>query len=63
MTELEYEKACRGTMAPVADEYAWGTASIAGSAYTLENIGAANEGIETNWISPPLTTVTSRAIR
>ncbi|MGD0709707.1 MAG: SUMF1/EgtB/PvdO family nonheme iron enzyme [Bacteroidales bacterium] len=25
MTELEFEKACRGTMAPVANEFAWGT--------------------------------------
>jgi formylglycine-generating enzyme required for sulfatase activity len=25
MTELEYEKACRGPVAPVAGEYAWGT--------------------------------------
>lgn len=25
MTELEYEKACRGPLAPVAGEYAWGT--------------------------------------
>ena len=25
MTELEYEKACRGTSSPVAGEYAWGT--------------------------------------
>jgi formylglycine-generating enzyme required for sulfatase activity len=26
MTELEYEKACRGTEAPIANELAWGTA-------------------------------------
>jgi formylglycine-generating enzyme required for sulfatase activity len=25
MTELEFEKACRGDQTPVADEYAWGT--------------------------------------
>jgi formylglycine-generating enzyme required for sulfatase activity len=30
MTELEYEKACRGPLKPVPDEYAWGTAAIAG---------------------------------
>ncbi len=33
MTELEYEKACRGPLLPVPDEYAWGTAGIAGTSY------------------------------
>ena len=28
MTELEYEKAARGPLEPVADEYAWGSTSI-----------------------------------
>lgn len=28
MTELEYEKACRGPLSPVANEYAWGSISI-----------------------------------
>ncbi len=28
MTELEYEKACRGPLNPVAEEYAWGSTSI-----------------------------------
>ena len=32
MTELEFEKACRGPLVPVADEYAWGTSAIAGAA-------------------------------
>ncbi len=31
MTELEFEKACRGPLPPVPDEYAWGTDSIAGA--------------------------------
>ena len=39
MTELEYEKASRGPVAPVADEYAWGTTTIHASAYTLTNDG------------------------
>lgn len=30
MTELEFEKACRGPLKPVANEYAWGTAAVAG---------------------------------
>ena len=49
MTELEFEKACRGTVAPVANEFAWGTASVAGSAYTLSNSGQNTEGIATNY--------------
>jgi len=49
MNELEYEKACRGTNVPVANEYAWGTTGIAGSAYSLSNSGANNEVIASNY--------------
>ncbi len=49
MTELEYEKACRGPVMPVLGEYAWGTASIAGAQYTLANAGRSNEQIATNY--------------
>lgn len=50
MTELEFEKACRGhNQIAVADEYAWGTTSIADEDYTLSNSGAANEGIASNY--------------
>jgi formylglycine-generating enzyme required for sulfatase activity len=28
MTELEFEKACRGTITPVANEYSWGSTNI-----------------------------------
>jgi formylglycine-generating enzyme required for sulfatase activity len=49
MTELEFEKACRGDQPAIAGEYAWGTADVAGSAYTLSNAGASNEGIATNY--------------
>lgn len=51
MTELEFEKACRGTLAPASNEYPWGTAALAESAYTLANGGASNEGIATNYSS------------
>jgi len=51
MTELEYEKACRGDQTPVANEYAWGTAAIAGTAYTLSNAGQSTEAIATNYIT------------
>jgi formylglycine-generating enzyme required for sulfatase activity len=49
MTELEFEKACRGPIAPVANEYPWGTSGIAIGTYTLANAGATNEGIATNY--------------
>lgn len=49
MTELEFEKACRGTVPPVADEYAWGTTNKANTGYTISNDGLANEGIATNY--------------
>ncbi|MFN5218614.1 MAG: SUMF1/EgtB/PvdO family nonheme iron enzyme [Sphingomonadales bacterium] len=49
MTELEYEKACRGPVYPVAEEYAWGTALVATAAYTYSNLGNNNEAIATNY--------------
>ena len=42
MTELEYEKACRGTATPIANEFAWGTTSIVRSQGVL-NPGLPNE--------------------
>jgi len=41
-TETEYEKASRGTLNPVAGEYAWGTTGISG-ATSITNSGAPNE--------------------
>jgi formylglycine-generating enzyme required for sulfatase activity len=41
-TELEYEKACRGHLLPVANEYAWGTTNIF-SATQIINPGEINE--------------------
>ena len=51
MTELEFEKACRGRKSATdtaaanvtADEYAWGEATIFTTAYTLSNDGTAQE--------------------
>jgi len=42
MTELEYEKACRGTVTPVANEFAWGntTATVPTG---INNAGTSNE--------------------
>ena len=42
-TELEYEKACRGTLLPVAGEFAWGTTTIDSNEYTLSNQGLEDE--------------------
>jgi formylglycine-generating enzyme required for sulfatase activity len=47
MTELEYEKACRGIAMPVADEYAWGT-TVATAANNITNPGASNETTSTS---------------
>ncbi|MBO3099827.1 SUMF1/EgtB/PvdO family nonheme iron enzyme [Gelidibacter pelagius] len=43
MTELEYEKACRGPVAPKANEFAWGSANIASRPYNLVNDSQPNE--------------------
>jgi len=43
LTELEYEKACRGPLAPVPNEYVWGTTSYT-AGFTLSG---AEDGTET----------------
>ncbi len=45
MTELEFEKACRGPLPPVADEYAWGTSNIMADASRA--ISGTENGTET----------------
>ncbi len=45
MTELEYEKASRGPVYPVAGEYAWGSTDYATSPYTLTDAGTEDERI------------------
>ena len=59
MTELEFEKACRGPQTPVDGEYAWGTPFIAGSTYTLSGTGTITEGINTNYNTSDGNAVTS----
>ena len=49
MTELEYEKACRGPLKAVPCEYAWGTAAIASAPYAVTGEGTANERITENY--------------
>jgi hypothetical protein len=50
MTELEFEKACRGPLKPVPNEYAWGTAGIADTRYQLVpgSEGTAKERVTEN---------------
>jgi formylglycine-generating enzyme required for sulfatase activity len=44
MTEFEFEKICRGTVAPVANEYVWGTTTIlATNSGSIAYPGASNE--------------------
>ncbi len=54
MTELEFEKACRGPLVPVPNEYPWATTTVAGSAYGLSSAGAPNEGIPSGSYSTTL---------
>ncbi len=49
MSEFEYEKACRGTALPAANEYAWGTTTIGGGSYGLTGSGSTSEAISTNY--------------
>ena len=49
MTELEFEKSCRGSHAPVRGEFAWGNRVIENTPYTLINMGANNENISVNY--------------
>ncbi len=43
MTEMEFEKVCRGPMAPVANEYAWGSTDINQAYYYVSNGSVANK--------------------
>ena len=45
MSELEYEKACRGTRPAIPDEFAWGSTYIANHAYTFVNEGLPTEAV------------------
>jgi formylglycine-generating enzyme required for sulfatase activity len=49
LTELEFEKSCRGNQSPVPGEYAWGNSTISTAAHTLSNAGTTTEGIATNY--------------
>jgi len=53
MTELEFEKACRGPLNAVAGEYAWGNEKIASKPYTLKNEGQPDEAVATHYATAP----------
>jgi formylglycine-generating enzyme required for sulfatase activity len=40
MTEFEYEKACRGTLPPIANEYPWGSTTITNNRANADNYGS-----------------------
>lgn len=54
LTEMEYEKACRGIQVPVAGEYAWGNTNIASGPpyYILTNPSQASEIVSNASASP-----------
>lgn len=49
MTELEFEKVCRGPLNPVQNEFAWGNNTIATGPYTIGNTGQAIEQVTVNY--------------
>ena len=48
LTELEFEKVARGPVAPVPNEFAWGSTTIV-AATALANAGAPDEAAEPEW--------------
>lgn len=53
MTELEFEKACRGTLLPVPNEYAWGSTNITRASSIvnskMDNEAASNSAANCNY--------------
>ncbi|MEZ4806294.1 MAG: SUMF1/EgtB/PvdO family nonheme iron enzyme [Flavobacteriales bacterium] len=49
MTELEYEKACRGPLPPLPNEFPWRAPSVTGGPFTLDNAFTTSEGIATGY--------------
>lgn len=45
ITELEYEKACRGPLNTTSGEFAWGNGNITNNAYEYANLGTPDEVI------------------
>lgn len=49
MSEMEYEKSCRGPMAAVPDEYPWGTSLTASNAYGITQANTLSEAPSTGY--------------
>jgi formylglycine-generating enzyme required for sulfatase activity len=49
MSELEFEKACRGPVSALSGEFAWGDATLDIYEYSFSNLNAANEGISSSF--------------
>lgn len=49
MTELEYEKATRGSVVPIVNEYSWGSTSLNNEPISLANAGTYNEQLSTGF--------------
>ncbi len=62
LTELEYEKACRGTLTPVANECSWGN-STATAAINIADPGASNETTYTSGANVAFSNLTSGPMR
>ncbi|PPK88204.1 sulfatase-modifying factor enzyme 1 [Neolewinella xylanilytica] len=45
LTELEFEKAARGPLYPMGDEFAWGNPNVANARYAILNFGLPNEKV------------------
>lgn len=45
LSDMEFEKVCRGPNLPVTDEYAWGNTAIMTTPYLLSAAGTSTEGI------------------
>ena len=62
MTFLEVEKASRGPLSPVPDEYSWGS-TLWTTPGTLENVGTATEKWTNSYIDGGISTFTKSVIR
>lgn len=52
MTELEFEKACRGTLSASVEEFPWGNIQVElFDQLALDNIGTRNEGISEGYVT------------
>lgn len=51
MTELEFEKSCRGPLVPVPGEFPWGSAVLGGTSPNIGAAGTASESISSGYVN------------